>query len=99
MERRVNCWEFKQCGNNPGEPEKAACPVIKASQANGVNRGTNGGRFCWAVAGTFCSGEVQGTFARKLGNCLNCDFFRMVEREEERYFALLPPELAPGIGD
>jgi signal transduction histidine kinase len=27
---------------------------------------------CWAVAGTFCRGEVQGTFAQKFGDCRQC---------------------------
>jgi signal transduction histidine kinase len=27
---------------------------------------------CWAVAGTFCRGEVQGTFAQKFGDCRKC---------------------------
>jgi two-component system, NtrC family, sensor histidine kinase HydH len=31
-----------------------------------------GGVRCWAVAGTFCHGEVQGTFAQKIGDCRNC---------------------------
>lgn len=31
---------------------------------------------CWQVAGTFCGGEVQGSFAQKLGNCAECEVFR-----------------------
>lgn len=27
---------------------------------------------CWAVAGTFCHGNVQGTFAQKIGDCRKC---------------------------
>ncbi|MDH3390750.1 MAG: hypothetical protein OEL85_03000 [Desulfobulbaceae bacterium] len=27
------------------------------------------------VAGTLCGGEVQGTFALKLGNCQKCEFY------------------------
>lgn len=27
---------------------------------------------CWAVAGTFCCGNVQGTFAQKIGDCRKC---------------------------
>jgi hypothetical protein len=41
------------------------------------------------VAGTLCKGEVQGTFARKLGNCLACPFYIQVEQEEERFFVLM----------
>ncbi|MBI5634079.1 MAG: HAMP domain-containing protein [Nitrospirae bacterium] len=31
-----------------------------------------GGERCWAVAGTFCHGEVQGSFAQKIGDCRKC---------------------------
>ncbi len=31
---------------------------------------------CWAVAGTFCHGEVQGTFAQKIGDCRKCAVYR-----------------------
>jgi two-component system sensor histidine kinase HydH len=31
---------------------------------------------CWAIAGTFCHGDVQGTFAQKIGDCRNCVVYR-----------------------
>ncbi len=31
---------------------------------------------CWAVAGTFCKGEVQGVFAQKIGDCRDCVVYR-----------------------
>lgn len=31
---------------------------------------------CWLIAGTFCRGEVQGQFARKLKNCRLCDVYK-----------------------
>jgi two-component system sensor histidine kinase HydH len=31
-----------------------------------------GGDRCWSVAGTFCHGEVQGSFAQKIGDCRKC---------------------------
>jgi signal transduction histidine kinase len=27
---------------------------------------------CWAIAGTFCHGRVQGAFAQKIGDCRKC---------------------------
>ncbi len=30
---------------------------------------------CWQVAGTYCGGELQGSFAQKYGNCAECDVF------------------------
>ncbi len=31
---------------------------------------------CWAVAGTFCHGTVQGQFAQKIGDCRKCVVYR-----------------------
>lgn len=31
-----------------------------------------GKKRCWAVAGTFCHGAVQGQFAQKIGDCRKC---------------------------
>jgi hypothetical protein len=47
--------------------------------------GKFGGRCCWTVAGTFCFGEAQGTFARKFNDCMECDFFWLVAGEEEEF--------------
>ena len=30
---------------------------------------------CWQVAGTYCGGEVQGSFALKYDNCLKCEVY------------------------
>jgi two-component system, NtrC family, sensor histidine kinase HydH len=31
---------------------------------------------CWARAGTFCRGEVQGAFAKKIGDCRKCVVYK-----------------------
>ena len=31
---------------------------------------------CWQVAGTYCGGEVQGAFAKKIGNCARCEVYQ-----------------------
>ncbi len=31
---------------------------------------------CWAIAGTFCHGEVQGQFAQKIGDCRKCVVYK-----------------------
>src|SRR5512133_3346732 len=88
---KKNCWEVKHCGRQPGGHkvhELGICPASIAREYEGLNNGQNAGRYCWAVAGTLCKGEVQGTFARKLGNCLACAFYLQVEKEEERFFIL-----------
>jgi len=80
-----NCWEFKRCGREPKGANTAAlgiCPASTASRVDGMNKGTQGGRVCWAVTGTFCGGKVQGTFAMKLANCMECEFYNLVAQEE-----------------
>ncbi len=82
---KLNCWELKKCGREP-EGNKTAelgvCIAALETRANGINSGTNGGRACWAIAGTLCGGKIQGTFALKLQSCLKCDFFKLVIQEE-----------------
>jgi hypothetical protein len=93
LERPKNCWEVKECGREPGGlkvDELGACPAATSIESNGVNRGTNGGRICWAVAGTFCGGKVQGLFAMKIESCLRCPFFQLVEDEESANFIMHP---------
>jgi hypothetical protein len=83
--KKINCWEFKKCGRESGGAkanELGICIATTEMRANGINRGKNAGRACWAVAGTLCEGIVQGTFAMKLGNCLKCDFYKLVIKEE-----------------
>lgn len=82
---KSNCWEFKKCGREPGGAKSAelgVCPVATKTNANGLHSGKNGGRTCWVIAGTLCGGKVQGTFAHKVANCLECEFYRMVKEEE-----------------
>ena len=85
MQECLNCWEFKKCGREQGgerASELGICPASDDAAFDGLNRGKNGGRICWAVAGTFCGGKVQGTFAKKQYSCITCDFFQHVRGEE-----------------
>ena len=61
--------------------ELGVCPAPQDTSSNGLNGGKNAGRICWAVAGTFCGGKKQGTFAEKQLSCMSCDFFRLVKKE------------------
>lgn len=82
---KSNCWEIKKCGreiDGAKAGELGICPAAEETRADGLNGGTNGGRACWAIAGTFCDGVAQGTFASKLATCIACDFFRQVAAEE-----------------
>jgi hypothetical protein len=80
-----NCWEFKNCGREVGGAKVAqlgVCTASKETRVHGINHGKNGGRACWALAGTLCGGVVQGTFAAKMTNCKACEFYGMVRSEE-----------------
>lgn len=82
---RQNCWEFKKCGRQPGgvkAAELGVCPASTEKHADKINGGQFGGRACWALTGTLCGGKVQGTYATKLGNCMQCEFFKLVKQEE-----------------
>ncbi len=68
-----------KCGREPEGSkvtELGTCFAATDKSLDGINFGTNGGRICWALVGTFCAGEVQCTFAKKLDSCTECDFYQ-----------------------
>ncbi len=82
---KKNCWEYKKCQREPGGAkvsELGVCAAATDTSQNGKNGGKNGGRYCWKVAGTLSGGQVQGSFASKMLNCSNCDFFQLIQQEE-----------------
>ncbi len=66
---KIKCWEHMKCGRDKDATIK--CPAYP-----------NFGRICWAVAGTFCEGKVQGTFAQKYEDCRKCEFYQRVKNRE-----------------
>ena len=107
---KINCWEFMKCGREPGGMNSIELGICSASveiSTDGINEGKNGGRACWALSGTFCEGEVQGSFASKIGNCKRCDFYKLVQREQDNAFqftreirrALMLSQVARQLGD
>ncbi len=72
MTKKLNCWEFKKCGREAGGAkvqEFGNCPAFEE----------DAGEACWLVAGTFCGGEKQGTFAQKEHSCMKCDFYKLFD--------------------
>ena len=64
----MNCWEFKKCGREGSglkAKELGVCPAYP-------HHGTH----CAHIAGTLCGGKVQGSFAMKVSNCMQCDFYK-----------------------
>ena len=85
----TNCWEFKKCGREPGGSRAAEleiCVAATETACDKINGGKNAGRYCWRVAGTFCGGKPQGTYARKLLNCIECDFYNQVQEQLSNAF-------------
>jgi nucleoside-diphosphate-sugar epimerase len=83
--KKLNCWEFMKCGRGPkGVKVKrlGVCPAAREKRLDRIHGGINSGRACWVVAGTFCGGTVQGSFARKHLACKRCDFYNKVHHEE-----------------
>jgi len=60
------CWEHMQCKQDVNHDE--SCPAYP-----------HFGRVCWAVAGTFCAGKIQGTYAQKIHDCHRCGYYRMAQ--------------------
>jgi hypothetical protein len=84
--KKLNCWEFKKCGRQPGGEKVAelgVCPATIAGELDQAHDGKNAGRACWVVAGSLCGGKIQGTYAKKLLNCWRCEFMNIVKQEED----------------
>ena len=82
---RPNCWEFMQCGRQPGGPHErdlGPCPASTDKRLDGVHHGVSAGRACWIVSGTLCRGRAEGIYAQKLSSCRTCGFYRRVREEE-----------------
>ena len=76
-----------KCGRGPKGKKigtMGVCPAAREKRLDRVHGGINSGRACWAVAGTFCGGTVQGTFAKKQVACKRCDFYKKVNHEEKK---------------
>jgi len=89
MKKLLNCWEFMNCGRQPGGAKVAVngvCPAATAKPYHGVNHGKNAGRFCWKVAGTMCTQAISSSFAGNFLTCLECPFFKKVAQEEDKAF-------------
>jgi hypothetical protein len=89
--KKLNCWEHMKCGREAGGEkveELGMCPAFDETKLDGTHGGRNAGRACWIVAGTFCGGKVQGTYAEKEGTCLACGFYKLVRAEENENFVL-----------
>ncbi len=82
---KINCWEIKKCGREPGGSKRQkleVCPAATDTSCDGINSGKNAGRICRVIAGTLCDGEVQSDFSQKPVSCLSCEVYKQVEAGE-----------------
>lgn len=89
---RTNCWEYKNCGLEPGGKNAEArgvCPVAIQTKYDQVNNGKNGGRLCWFVDKTLCNNEQQESFLEKFELCLTCDFYLLVQKQQGRHLVVV----------
>lgn len=86
-----NCWEFKECGREPGGrlvEAMGVCPAATFGAADGFLGGTNGGRACCFITGTMCDDVLQGTYRDKSKNCWECEFYRTLRHEHGAEFSM-----------
>lgn len=87
----LNCWEYMECGREPGGckvAEMGVCPAATFTPADGYLGGKNGGRACAFVTGTFCDDGLQGTYRDKSKNCWDCPFYRVLRHEHGAAFSM-----------
>lgn len=91
MDQKMNCWEFKGCG------KEDKCPARSQTEFDGINKGENAGRACWAVVGTLCRNCVQTDLALKYQDCVDCDFFDYVHEGEDKDFSIFEEVYRRGL--
>jgi len=92
---KINCWQFMNCGREPGGimvDLLGECPVATALKYDGLNDGRGAGRSCWMV----CSSGDPASYRIGCGRsrCHTCDFYRRVvfEQEGQTRFKFSAPE-------
>lgn len=82
---KTNCWNYINCGRELGGAQVKkydVCPVLQYRAYHQVNHGYMSGRYCWKIVGTLQNNHIRCSYAEKLGDCILCDFFKLVKKEE-----------------
>lgn len=85
MPGKLNCWEFTNCGREPGgvlADREGVCSVATALHHDGENDGRAGGRVCWKLQR---DGNISVVCSqlRLITICNECAFYRRVCFETE----------------
>lgn len=86
---KLNCWQYNHCGREPHGSragDLGVCPAALESRLDGVHGGVNGGRACWAVAGSLCHVGENGASFDHQAICRQCTFRSSVRRREGATF-------------
>jgi eukaryotic-like serine/threonine-protein kinase len=85
MGARLNCWEFNNCGMEPGgifADKYGPCPIPRMMKYDGVNSGRGAGRICWSIM----NGSLQNNHLvcrNSRHSCFHCSFYNRVQNEIE----------------
>ncbi len=88
----MNCWEFMKCGRQPDGHkinQLGICPASTEQKYDGTNHGKNAGRCCWKIPETNCKNTSHEIPSLKIIDCIGCDFFQLVQKEEKHNFTFL----------
>ncbi len=83
MCKKLNCWEFKNCGREQGgllADTLGECPVSTSMKFDGLNNGVGAGRACWLIPNSACAKNRLNNTGR---SCFDCPFYKRVKFEEE----------------
>lgn len=84
MTQKLNCWEFKNCGREPGgalADQMGICPTALEMKRDGDNGGRAAGRVCWTVP--LDNDGEQSLKCCTDKACLSCHFYKRVQFEEQ----------------
>jgi hypothetical protein len=83
--RKLNCWQFKNCGREPGgvlAETLGECPVAQTMKYDGLNNGVGAGRACWMVRNAACKNAPN--MSLPVDPCHTCDFYKRVVFEQDK---------------
>ena len=83
-DEKLNCWEFKKCGREPGGRnilQYGVCSIPVAIDCDGINGGKNGGRACWLWRELACVKIMQKCSVQEIRECRECDFYLFVKKK------------------
>ncbi len=71
-----NTVEQTDTGGRLSNPNLKKCYEIRNCDEENCSCHGRDALRCWQAAGTYCGGEIHGSFAQKYNNCLKCEVFK-----------------------